>query len=323
MNAYFSAIKKSQKIGLIVVKLVLLFLLIAAMSAQINQHGNLSELWTSYLQYRPPHANFLLLIVAFLAVGNWAAETQKWQLCLKPIAQLPYLQTLKGVLAGVSLAFFTPNRIGQYGGRLWLLPSEIPKTQAAFFLLQSNIAQLIANLGLGGIGFAVFGYQYKLFPMPYLIVILIAIFCYVATITAFYFNPSFFERKIPVAWRNKVIPYVNINCQPSNRYKYSILMLSFFRYFIYLTQFNLLLLAAGAKISVAQMLVLSLSSFFVQTVLPSLAVLELGIKGNVALYFFGQLSVNPIAILMATFFIWVVNWVIPAGIGTAIWLTKK
>ena len=56
--------------------------------------------------------------VIFLVFINWGFEARKWQLLVKPIQRMDFLTAYKSVLSGVTLSINTPNRIGEYGGRI-------------------------------------------------------------------------------------------------------------------------------------------------------------------------------------------------------------
>ena len=53
------------------------------------------------------------------------------------------------------------------------------------------------------------------------------------------------------------------------------------------------------------------------TIIPTIALTELGVRGSVALYFIGLISSNDIGIVTASFTLWFINLAIPAIIGSA------
>src|SRR3546814_9635332 len=56
---------------------------------------------------------------------NWFTESLKWQyLCLQ-FQPISLIKAIESVLCGLAWAVFTPNRIGEYGGRvLFLMPRK-------------------------------------------------------------------------------------------------------------------------------------------------------------------------------------------------------
>lgn len=69
-------------------------------------------------------------------------------------AQLPLWPAFKAVAAGVAFSQLTPNRVGEYGGRLLLLAPQ-HRWNAVTATLLGSIAQWIALLsgGLAGLSF--------------------------------------------------------------------------------------------------------------------------------------------------------------------------
>ena len=62
---------------------------------------------------------------------------------------------------------------------------------------------------------------------------------------------------------------------------------------------------------------------FIISVIPTIAITEIGIRGSVAILLFGLVSENTVGILSATFVMWVVNLLLPALIGTIFIFTLK
>lgn len=114
-------------------KLTLLIVLILAIYFDLTAKGNLQELWFEFL--KKTHGNNLkwLILACFLIPFNWLAETQKWHQFVSRYQKFSKWQAYKAVLAGVSFSLFTPNRVGEYGGRIlfvqrknqWKRPSPI------------------------------------------------------------------------------------------------------------------------------------------------------------------------------------------------------
>jgi Uncharacterised protein family (UPF0104). len=69
------------------------------------------------------HAWQLWLAVALMPV-NWALETYKWYVLVNKFQPISFAKSFESVLSGLSFAMNTPNRIGEYGGRiLYLQPA--------------------------------------------------------------------------------------------------------------------------------------------------------------------------------------------------------
>ena len=87
------------------------------------------------------------------------------------------------------------------------------------------------------------------------------------------------------------------------------------RYLVFSTQFILMLHWFDIQIPWQEALKAISIMYLVLTVVPSIALSELTIRGSVALFFFSAYSGNSTGILAASSMIWFINLVIPALAG--------
>jgi len=102
-----------------------------------------------------------------------------------------------------------------------------------------------------------------------------------------------------------------------------VLLYSVARYVVFTTQFFILLEVFEVDISYVDSIILTSTMLFVISVIPTIAITELGIRGSVALFLFGLVSSNSVGILSATFVMWIINLLLPALIGTIFIFTLK
>ena len=55
--------------------------------------------------------------------------------------------------------------------------------------------------------------------------------------------------------------------------------------------------------------------FWIMAILPTIAIAEIGIRGEAALFFLAPLSTNYLGIVSSTFMLWFINLIIPSLIG--------
>ena len=67
---------------------------------------------------------------------NWSIEAIKWRLLIKKMQPITFIEALKGVLSGVAVGTFTPNRIGEFGGRILYLKEHLLKKMKVYCLRQ-------------------------------------------------------------------------------------------------------------------------------------------------------------------------------------------
>ena len=89
--------------------------------------------------------------VILLIFFNWGFEAKKWQLLLRPVQSLSFSTALKSVLTGITFSINTPNRIGEYGGRI-LYVEEGKRIKAISLSIAGSLSQLILTLFMGSIG---------------------------------------------------------------------------------------------------------------------------------------------------------------------------
>ncbi len=262
---------------------------------------------------------YLFIALALLLMPlNWGLETRKWQYLIRRLEQISFLRAIVAVLSGITLSLFTPNRVGEYGARVLLL-QKADKIQGAAITMVGSMAQLIANSALSLFGFVIW---YTLLPLWGKPIIALS-FGLMAAIGIVLVLSAYLNLKALNHWLGhiKMLKKWLYYLQPLSNFHRSelwrVLGISALRYCVYVTQYLFLLWAFKVPIS-SFMGVMGIGSiFFLQTLIPSIALVELGIRGNLALQVFGSyLAHNEgLSIMAATFLLWFINLVLPALLG--------
>ena len=269
-------------------------------------------------------------MVILLMVFNWSIEALKWKILVKHIEDISFVTAFKGVLAGVSLAINTPNRIGEYFGRIIYL-SEGNRLRAISLTLVGSTSQLIITVIFGTIG--LFFLRQNLVDTTNgaigLSVLWINIIIYGATgiaiiLLLIYFRLSFITRAI------EKIPFVAkyaFFIQKLGEFEWpellKVLCLSLLRYGVFILQYVLLLQVFEVDIGVWNACQLIFIMFLILAVVPTIALAELGLRGQVGLLLFGLFSSNSLGIVLTASGIWVINLVVPALAGSLFMLGIK
>jgi hypothetical protein len=261
-------------------------------------------------------------IVIFLALVNWGMEARKWQLLLVPIQKMSFLRAYKSVLSGVTLSLNTPNRMGEYGGRI-LYVKEGSRLQAISLSIAGSISQLIVTLvvGCGGLTYLLFFQNARPDPIMGLSVFWVEILLFISTFISlvlilFFFRLSWLVKiidKIPKA--GKVAKYINVLEAFTAKLLLRLLSLSFFRYLVFVIQYILLLQVLNVEIFWLDCFWIISILFLVLAIVPSFAIADLGIRGKFSTALLSMYSSNTIGILGTTFGIWFINLFIPALAG--------
>ncbi|MEP7256624.1 MAG: lysylphosphatidylglycerol synthase domain-containing protein [Ferruginibacter sp.] len=270
---------------------------------------------------------WLAIILVFV---NWGMEARKWQLLMKPIQPLSFITAFKSVLCGVALSLNTPNRIGEYGGRI-LFVTEGNRIKGISVSIAGGMAQLIITMFMGCLGLT-----YLLFTMDAsgsligISVFWLRIFLYgsifgTIVFIFFFFRLSWLIRlieKLPYAERFS--KYINVLETFDAKILLRLLSLSLFRYIVFVLQYIFMLQLLHVENNFWPGFWLVSVMFWILAIIPSFAIAELGIRGTIAktLFSYGN-NINTIGILTVTFGIWFINLFIPALIGSLLILGIK
>lgn len=324
-------LKKNFKIFLNYVLGPLLFVWISySLYQQVRQQPDLPQAWQQMKQAIQGRQAWMLWLCLLLMPVNWAIESYKWYLLANRLQPLSFLKSVESVLSGLSLSLNTPNRIGEYGGRVLYLHTE-NRLKGVSLTIGSSIAQLCITLLLGCVSLALLkpllaGATFEgatVSDMLYTSFQYLLLLCTVL-IFVFYFRMHWLVRLIswaPVV--KKTFAFTLVLGELTNGLLLRLLWLSFVRFLVFALQYLLLWNALGAELPLWQGFWTVAFIFVVMAAIPTFAIAELGIRGKVALAAASLLSGNTLALLAGTAGIWLLNLVLPALVGSVFLLTLK
>lgn len=269
------------------------------------------------------------MVIVFVFV-NWGLEARKWQLLVRAIQPMSFLTAFKSVLCGITLSLNTPNRVGEYGGRI-LFINEGNRIKAITLSIAGSIAQLIITMLMGCLGLA-----WLLFTMNEsatlmgISVFWLRIFLYGSIFATtgfmiFFFRLNWLVRLLErLPYAERFSKYINVLETFEAKVLLRLLSISFFRYIIFVLQYIFMLQLLHVEESIWTGFWLITVMFWILAIIPSVAVADLGIRGTIAktLFIYGN-NTNTIGILTCTFGIWLVNLFIPAVVGSLLILGIK
>jgi len=297
------------------IKLIVGGLLTWALYVQIIGREDVSEIWATFRSELQNGSIGLLILVFLLMPLNWSLETIKWQRLVRSIEEVPFFRAFEGVLAGVTLSIFTPNRVGDYGGRILVVKPE-NKISTVVATAVGSFSQMVVLLVAGLAGLSYFVYHkmeldYLLMFCTSVSAVLLSIFLILFYLNVDLLIPLF--KKIP--YIRRFIKHLQVLNHYNTKTLLIVLMFSAGRYLVYSLQYYLLLQFFGIHVP----LLLGLASialiFFVQTSVPLPPIYGLAVRGNVALKVWAFFTANTLGILSSTFGLWLINVIIPALIG--------
>jgi len=264
---------------------------------------------------------FLLMIV------NWGIEAFKWKLSVQRIQQVSYFTAFKAILSGTSFSVTTPNRVGEYLGRV-LYMNEGNRLKAISLTIAGSMSQLIITLFMGLIGFIILRKPIEnghLLSGTWIQVMEYGVLFALLTLTVIYLRLSWIIKwidRLPrirkYAWLLKGLEDFNATLM------LQILSLSALRFLVFLIQYYLLFRLYNVDVSWWQGLWAVSVAFLIMAVIPTIALFtDLSLRGQVSLKLIGLFSGNNLGIGLTSVSIWFINLIIPALAGSLLILSIK
>lgn len=258
----------------------------------------------------------VISLVVLLMLLNWGLEALKWKRLLRHIQQLSLWQAVESVFCGLTLAVFTPNRIGEYGGRVFFLP---PKRRIIGLVAMAvgNIGQMVLTNVFGAVAICSFVYRFLGldYRINYVIIALAAMFSLFFVV--FYFNIRWLNGLLlSVRFTRKYKKFYSILGRYRKKELAGILMFCIARYLVFSTQYFIMFYWLIPGLHYLDILMMVCIMFFVQSTLPSLDLFDIGIRSLTAAYFFNFVTDQSVAVIACTASIWLINIIIPAILGS-------
>lgn len=270
--------------------------------------------------------SFRLFLPAVLLMMplNWLLETVKWRSLIRYLEPVTLPSAFRSVLAGITFSLFTPNRVGEFLGRIFTLKAN--RIKSALLTIAGSISQLIVTLVAGMVALLFFIPKYVGFSEPWqnylyagLVIfmllfslLLVLLLLKVPVITAR------LDKLIRPQWRRMNL-YLIVIERIGRRTLTGVLLLSALRYLVFSGQFYMLLRAFGLEIPYFQAMMLISLTYFVMAAIPTVALADLGIRGSVSIFFigiyFGGNTAAAASILSASTLVWIINLALPALLG--------
>lgn len=314
-------IKKYSRQLLFALKLVIFLITLYYLYYEVRLTENFIDLIGELTDLRPGRV-FLLFGIFVLMLLNWGTESRKWQILLRNIQKINLLKSFWAVLSGVTISILMPNRMGEYLGRIFYL-SPHSRIKAVLATLVGNFSQLLVTILIGSSGFCIYLSSILIIDFAFYLVLFFVILTNVLLIFL-YFNIRLLNRLLPGTRKfTRIRKYVNVFAYYHSSGLLILLLLSLFRYLVFSLQYFFLLWIFGVNLTAFQGALTIPVVFFVQSVVPTIALTELGIRGATAVHFIGAYSSNDAGIVTGAYSLWIINLGLPALIGAMLLLSTR
>ena len=293
---------------------------------QIIKQPQLEESWLQIRRSFYSYKIIYLIAAIFLIAVNWGMEAWKWMISVKTIYPIQFLLAFKAVLSGVSFSVTMPNRVGEYLGRIMYLP-EGNRLKTISVTLVGSFAQLLITVLMGTIGLVILKSSLLIeFSQlqtwyPFIVGALLVCSCIMLFI---YFNVSaavkLFHRRIK---SRKYIFLVEALQSFHSKILFQLLILSFFRYVVFIIQYALVFYLFEVNVSVETIAAVMSVVFLTMAIIPSIAIVEVWIRGEINIKLMALFSVNVLGIGFASVTVWFINLILPAVFGSLLLVNLK
>ncbi|MCD6112039.1 MAG: flippase-like domain-containing protein [Bacteroidales bacterium] len=315
----------------IIIRAAIIIIAIWFIYNEIFYNSNISNVLASIKTlFHQDNFLFYLCFIIILMPINWSVESIKWKYLIKKLEVISFIKSFKAVLTGITVSIFTPNRTGEFLGRVFIL-KKANHWESIFVTIIGSFSQLLITIVLGSFSMIIFLYNnlnyfthisVNVYYGIIFIVIIINIF-----LLLIYFNINILTvvlKKISFKRWEEYQKHIKVFSKYSKLELLNILLLSLLRYFIFSFQFYLLLRLFSVNIPFFNGIIIISLVYLVLSAIPTVALTELGIRGSIAMYLVKIYFENKgcfvpeinIGVLSATTFLWFINLALPALAGT-------
>lgn len=291
--------------------------------------GQVSAFMNSVLSSDEVKYIFLLLIL--LMMINWGVESVKWKLLINQAEEVSFNKAYRAVLGGLAVSVFTPNRVGEFLGRVFILKRTDP-LKAILLTIVGSFSQLLVTILLGTIAYVVFAPRYLTNMIPDSAWLVNGFSITLVTISFMmifaFFNISVLHRisiLIPAKYSEKIKNSIEAIATCPKQLLLKVVLLSTFRYMVFSTQFYLSIRLMGLSFTIFQCMMVIPVIYLMLAAIPTVALTELGVRGSVSVFLFGMLAggnsldaTSALAVVSASTLMWLINIAVPSLAGVMI-----
>ena len=310
--------RKYSRLLNIFIKLLVIVLFGWLVWRNIIRKESMADLRDTFVTYWAGPGRWWLLATLGLMPLNWFFEVMKWRTLEEQVEHLNWGQYFKAILTGITFSLFTPNRIGEYGGRILFVH---PENQARTIIatLVGSYAQLLVLLSFGYLGLVYAVNHYwpmapTLFRGIYSVVLLM-----IVAMSFSYYNVKFVvrvARRFPIPnWLRGFTKHIKVLKSFTPDVLSKALFFGTLRYLIYTLQYFCMLRFFGIQAPLILMFSGIATVYLLQTSIPLDPVTGLLARGELAMVVWGFLGADEWRVLGATFGLWIINLLIPALFG--------
>ncbi len=291
--------------------------------------GQVNTFIDSVLHHK--HVNYLVTALVLLMMINWATESLKWKLLIAQSEKVTFLNAYQAILGGLAVSIFTPNRVGEFLGRVFILKKTEP-VKAILLTVVGSFSQLLVTIVAGTAAYLVFAPKYfpGALPESFWLVNGFSVTLVIISIVMLFafFNIRvlhFISILVPLKYSERIRNSIDAIAGCPKQLLLKTVLLSAFRYLVFSIQFFLSIRLMEHNFTITECLLVIPVMYLVLAAIPTAALTELGVRGSVAVFLFGlvgggqvQDAGTALAVVSATTLIWILNIALPSLAGVLV-----
>jgi len=306
----FKVLKKTNilKILKVLISFTIIFVLYRQLDSKFTDYNiaqNLPLLKKNY---------FYLSLLFILMFVQWFVEAQKWRFLLYKVQYLKFGQSIKAIFSGLSISFLTPNRTGEFLGRIIFI-SKGNRIKASIITFIGNYSQLLTTITIGLISLFYFPNYFNIdeyLDKNYYYFIIF--FTLIISNILYFFTNKIYDFASIFSKKNKYLSQIEVFKIYRKKEFLIAYLYSIFRYLIFIVQYHIAFLIFDIHISLIDFVILKPISILLITAIPTISITDAGVRVSSALAIFALVDIST-NIISATILVWLVNIVTPSLIG--------
>lgn len=281
-----------------------------------NQLLSFTQLKQQFFVLFSKNSWLLLLLLLFTDV-NWLLEIFKWKTLVSNEKKITFFEAYEQCFASLTASLVTPNRIGEYGAKALYFEKKLRKKIMVLNLI-GNLSQLAITIffGIFGLFFLSFYVEVEMFSFNasrFFLILSVLLLLYLIgknfgitkKLKELTFKILSYSKELPLKIQVKTLAY------------------SLLRYLVFSHQFYFFLRLFHIEADYFTLMSLIFSTYFIASIIPGLALFDWVIKGSVAVFIFSLIDLNLLTIVYITTFMWLLNFAVPALLGSIFVLNFK
>jgi len=278
--------------------------------AELQQFKNLLQTVDQNKVYVTMSAVVLLMLL------NWLLEAFKWKYLTRRLQRMTIWRSIAAVFCGLTWAIFTPNRLGEYGGRILYLPPS-KRGYGVFTMAVGSFGQNVVTNVVGATALMWFVFSFLHLNVWVLILLTLLAVSLAAIMLACFFNIKWLAVLLnKIKFMHQYERFFNIIAKYRKRELATVMLFCVSRFAVFSSEYYLVINLLLPQLSIFPTLMMVFNMFFIQSALPTLDLVDVGLRGMTAATFFSYITSQKLAVIACVSSIWFINLIIPAIIGS-------